>query len=94
MARRPATAAAPPFEVTDQTFGQHVVGLSYNPSGDPDVYKLKLLYAEIIDRLDGLTRDGAWRHREVSWHRADAITRAQSAMFVAVEAVIITKARD
>jgi hypothetical protein len=31
------------------TFGQKAVGLTFNPSGDPLVAKLKQLYAEIID---------------------------------------------
>lgn len=32
--------------------GERAVGLTFNPSGDPTVHKLKKLYAEIIDTLD------------------------------------------
>ena len=35
--------------MTQLTYGQKAVGLTFNPSGDPRVQKLKELYAEIID---------------------------------------------
>lgn len=34
------------------TFGEKAVGLSFNPSGDDLVHRLKSLYAEIIDVCD------------------------------------------
>lgn len=33
------------------SYGDKLVGLTFNPSGDPTVLKLKTLYAEIIDTL-------------------------------------------
>jgi hypothetical protein len=36
---------------TELTFGQKAVGLTFNPSGDEQVTKVKQLYAEIIDLL-------------------------------------------
>ena len=35
--------------MTQLTYGQKAVGLTFNPSGDPLVQKLKELFAEIID---------------------------------------------
>lgn len=34
------------------SYGQKLVGLSFNPSANDDVTKVKQLYAEIIDILD------------------------------------------
>lgn len=34
------------------TYGQKAVGLTFNPSGDDKVNKIKELYAEIIDVLE------------------------------------------
>lgn len=34
------------------TYGEKAVGLDFNPSGDPDVQRVKELHAEIIDILD------------------------------------------
>lgn len=42
------------------SFGDKAVGLTFNPSGDAKVAKLKSLYAEIIDTLsDGNLDNGA-----------------------------------
>lgn len=42
------------------TFGEKAVGLTFNPSGDEKVTKVKRLYAEIIDTLtDGDLDNGA-----------------------------------
>ncbi len=42
------------------TFGEKAVGLTFNPSGDEKVTKVKKLYAEIIDTLsDGNLDNGA-----------------------------------
>lgn len=35
------------------TFGQQLVGLTFNPSGDPKVQRAKELCAELADILDG-----------------------------------------
>ena len=41
------------------TFGEKAVGLTFNPSGDEKVAKLKKLYAEIIDTLSDGNLDNA-----------------------------------
>lgn len=44
----------------EMTFGEKAVGLTFNPSGDEKVTKVKKLYAEIIDLLtDGNLDNGA-----------------------------------
>lgn len=67
-----------------QSFGERAVGLSFNPSGDDKVTKVKKLYAEIIDLLHedrGENRDERARLASV------AITEAQGAQMWAVKAV-------
>lgn len=41
------------------TFGEKAVGLTFNPSGDEKVTKIKTLYAEIIDILSDGNVDNA-----------------------------------
>lgn len=65
------------------TFGQNAVGLSFNPSGDATVSKIKQLYADIIDVLNddrGENRDERARLTSI------AITEAQGAQMWAVKA--------
>lgn len=68
------------------TFGEKAVGLTFNPSGDPLVQKLKSLYAEIIDICESERssladpRDGRGRLYSI------AITEAQGAQMWAVKA--------
>ena len=65
------------------SYGEKAVGLDFNPSGDEKVAKLKALYAQIIDDLDGLKADGEHgRNRLLSI----AITEAQGAQMWAVKA--------
>ena len=67
-----------------QTFGEKAVGLTFNPSGDPTVNRLKALYAEVIDVLDAIrTGERSERGRLASI----AITEAQTAQMWAVKAV-------
>lgn len=66
------------------TFGGKAVGLSFNPSGDPLVNSIKVLYANIIDILNnerGLDRSERARLLSV------AITEAQTAQMWAVKAI-------
>jgi hypothetical protein len=66
------------------TFGEKAMGVSFNPSGDEKVTKLKALYAEIADILNddrGDNRDERARRASV------AITEAQTAQMWAVKAV-------
>jgi hypothetical protein len=64
------------------TFGERAVGLTFNPSGDETVTKLKKLYAEIIDIL-------AVNHSDSEKSRLYhiAITEAQTAQMWSVKAV-------
>lgn len=66
------------------TFGQDAVGLNFNPSGDGKVRKLKELYAEIIDILNG---DRGEYRDERARLTSVAITEAQGAQMWAVKAV-------
>lgn len=66
------------------TFGQKAVGLSFNPSGNEKVNKVKKLYAEIIDLLhdeQGDRRDDGSRHLSI------AITDAETAQMRAVKGI-------
>ena len=66
------------------TFGEKAVGLTFNPSGDPKVTKVKQLFAEIIDIVNedrGFNRDERARHASV------AITDAETAQMRAVKAL-------
>jgi hypothetical protein len=71
------------------TYGEAAVGLSFNPSGDPVVDRLKRLYAEIIDLCDAGRHPSA--HGAVDAEQARlysvAITKAQTAQMWAVKAV-------
>lgn len=70
------------------TVGEVAVGLNFNPSQDPQVKRLKELYAEVIDILDadrGSNRDERARLASV------AITEAQTAQMWAVKAVTFTR---
>lgn len=64
------------------SYGEKAVGLTFNPSGDETVMKLKKLYAEIIDIL-------AVNHADSEKSRLYhiAITEAQTAQMWAVKAV-------
>ena len=39
------------------TFGEKMVGLTFNPSGDATVTKLKKGFAELIDIIEGIEGD-------------------------------------
>ena len=71
------------------TFGEKAVGLSFNPSGDTTVNRLKSLYAEIIDIChdarcgNPTTVDGK---SELGRLYSIAITEAQTAQMWAVKA--------
>lgn len=65
------------------SFGQKAVGLSFNPSGDPIVNRIKELYAEIID----LCNEGRGTEKNESARLFSvAITEAQTAQMWAVKA--------
>lgn len=66
------------------TFGEKAVGLTFNPSGDAKVQKVKELYAQIIDLLnDTRGEDRSDKARLLSV----AITEAQGAQMWAVKGI-------
>jgi hypothetical protein len=66
------------------TFGEKAVGLSFNPSGDPLVNKLKSLFAQIIDLCDQ-ERALALDKEKVRLYSV-AVTEAQTSQMWAVKA--------
>jgi hypothetical protein len=64
------------------TWGEKAVGLTFNPSGDPTVHRLKALYAEIID----ICNDARLHEGEAARLWSIAITEAQGAQMWAVKA--------
>jgi len=67
------------------TFGEKAVGLTFNPSGDPQVNEIKREFAAIIDRLNTL-REAAGKS-EAGRLLSVAITEAQGAQMWAVKGV-------
>lgn len=71
------------------SFGEKAVGLTFNPSGDENVNKIKKLYAEIIDfcndrrQVKELSEVGSERNRLFEI----AITEAQAAQMWTVKAI-------
>ena len=70
------------METRELTFGEKAVGLTFNPSGDARVQRLKVMYAAIIDELDAMRCDRSEQARLASV----AITEAQGAQMWAVKA--------
>jgi hypothetical protein len=66
------------------TYGEKAVGLTFNPSGDPLVKELKVIYAKIID-ICVLERDLTASPEQKRLYSI-AITEAQSAQMWAVKA--------
>ena len=71
--------------MSDQSFGEKAVGLSFNPSGDDAVAACKREFAATIDRMNDLraTSDNP----EVKRMASVAITEAQTAQMWAVKAL-------
>lgn len=67
------------------TFGEKAVGLTFNPSNDPKVQKVKELYAEIIDICNSIRAEAG--HGEKSRHLSVAITDAETAQMRAVKGI-------
>lgn len=72
-------------EQPKQTYGQKMVGKSFNPAGDSDVDIAKQYYADIIDQANRLrqTSDSVEQNRLASI----AITKAQEAQMWLVKAI-------
>ncbi len=41
------------------TYGQKLVGLTFNPSGDPEVIRVKQFFADLIDKAYGIQIEGS-----------------------------------
>lgn len=76
-----------PVEETsaELSYGQKAVGLTFNPSGDENVQKVKELYAQIIDLVNSLPVESVPSEKlrliKIS------ITEAQAAQMWAVKAI-------
>lgn len=77
------------MENRELTFGEKAVGLTFNPSNDPRVDKVKKLYAEVIDMLDNMRNEpipeGMANSTERNRLLSIAITEAQGAQMWAVK---------
>lgn len=72
------------------SYGQKAVGLTFNPSNDPTVQKVKELYAEIIDLCNDAReaqRNSGAPDPEKNRLYTDAIREAQGAQMWAVKAI-------
>jgi hypothetical protein len=72
----------------EMTYGEKAVGLTFNPSGDPQVEVVKKLYAQIIDICNELKASAV---NESNGEKARllsvAITETQTAQMWAVKGV-------
>ena len=71
--------------MSDATFGMKAVGITFNPSGDPDVYNCKEIIAAVIDQMELLRKSSF----SVEQKRlcSIAITELQGAQMWAVKAI-------
>lgn len=72
------------------TFGQKAVGLSFNPSGQVDVVRVKTLCAELIDLLNNKRVElgqGNENVKQAARHLSIAITDVETAQMRAVKAL-------
>lgn len=67
------------------TFGEKAVGLTFNPSGDPQVHECKKEFAAVIDRLHTLRTNAGMG--EKSRLLSVAITEVQGAQMWAVKGI-------
>ena len=71
--------------MSELTFGQKAVGVSFNPSGDPEIHEVKQAYADIIDKLNDLRN--STMSGEVRRMASTSITEAQTSQMWAVKAL-------
>jgi hypothetical protein len=67
------------------TYGEKAVGLTFNPSKDPGVDRIKKDFADIIDGLDSIRQSTT--SNETKRLMSIAITEAQGAQMWAVKAL-------
>lgn len=68
------------------TFGEKMVGLTFNPSNDPTNQKLKELYAQIIDLVNSLPVSNDPTAHRIDFMK-DAIRQAIVAQMLATKAI-------
>jgi hypothetical protein len=73
-----------PQTLRELTFGEKAVGLTFNPSGDENVQKVKELYAQIIDLINDIRGED---RNEKARLLSVAITEAQTAQMWAVKGI-------
>lgn len=71
--------------MSEQTYGQKAVGLSFNPSGNDAVGEAKQSYANVIDQMSELRNTST--SPEQKRLASVAITEAQGAQMWAVKAL-------
>lgn len=75
------------------TFGEKAVGLTFNPSSDPQVHECKKEFAAVIDRLNTLRENEKNNSTSNSGEKSRmfsiAITEAQTAQMWAVKAITL-----
>lgn len=67
------------------SFGEKAVGLTFNPSNNPEVDACKAGFAAVIDQMDKLR--AASENSDVKRMASVAITEAQTAQMWAVKAI-------
>jgi hypothetical protein len=73
------------IETDKLTFGQKAVGLTFNPSNNPEVDACKREFAAVIDRMNKLREETG--NNEIKRMASVAITEAQTAQMWAVKAL-------
>ena len=71
--------------MSELTFGQKAVGISFNPSGDPEINEIKEAYADIIEKMNDLRN--STMSTEIKRMASLAITDAQTSQMWAVKAL-------
>ena len=71
--------------MTELSYGQKAVGITFNPGGHTEVEHCKTLFASIIDQMDELR--SRTDNAEVRRMASIAITEAQTAQMWAVKAI-------
>lgn len=72
------------MEERELSYGERAVGISFNPSSDPEVQYIKDTYAQMVDILDEKRKSTeSWEAKRLL---SIAITEAQSAQMWAVKA--------
>lgn len=83
-----ATTGTKAPQVRTQTFGEKLVGLSFNPSGDALVDVVKRSHADVIDHLEQERQDASDRGETLKAELfAKAIIDQLSAQMMAVKAI-------